>query len=505
MFNVGTKFTGVGTSLMRTMRGVGAGYDQVTNKAKRANTVIKAAPTGILTRLAWNTKHAGGQFRSLAGSVQTAGSALGTFGTLLAGGALLRSFGAYSEGADQIAKFSRTVGLSAESLQEWRFVADRSGLGAERMDKSFKVLSKRMGELKAGQGSLFTFLKRTNHGLLSQLMAAENTEHGFELLIDTLRNMTDVTQKQALADAAVTKANAGVLNIAENTADAIQRLRVEKRALGIITNEAAAQAEAQEDAETNLTTALTGLRDTIFADVLPAITPMIEGFTAFIKENKELSLNITKAAAGIGLAAGAFGVLKIAVLPAISLLSGIGGAALLAAGAAYAIYDNWSGITGYFKDLWQGVKAAFDDGFLNGVVATIKAFNPASLMADAVNGLSKYLFGIDLFAMGKEWFSGLWSGVRITVLTGITDVLRTINSGLDGLNAFGVFDDQIKAIRETIGDLQGQTILESQTSGRLDANVTFANVPPGAAVQTSASENIALNTRVGKSMAQLAY
>lgn len=79
--------------------------------------------------------------------------------------------------------------------------------------------------------------------------------------------------------------------------------------------------------------------------------------------------------------------------------------------AAYVIYDNWAGIVGYFQDLWARVQAAFDEGFLQGIVAALAAFNPVSVVADAISGLVKYLFGIDLKGIGAAWIDGLIAGI----------------------------------------------------------------------------------------------
>ncbi|MEQ8605188.1 MAG: hypothetical protein RIB45_17890 [Marivibrio sp.] len=88
----------------------------------------------------------------------------------------------------------------------------------------------------------------------------------------------------------------------------------------------------------------------------------------------------------------------------------IAGAAAIGA-AAYVIYDNWEKIESFFRDLWEGVKAAFEEGFVQGVVQILKSFNPASLLASAVDGLVQYLFGVDLAKIGAEWMAGFGQGL----------------------------------------------------------------------------------------------
>lgn len=79
--------------------------------------------------------------------------------------------------------------------------------------------------------------------------------------------------------------------------------------------------------------------------------------------------------------------------------------------AAFAIYKNWDGIVAYFTGKWDGVKAAFEDGLLGGIFKILTSFNPTVLLADAVNGMIDWLFGVDLKAVGAEWMGALGEGL----------------------------------------------------------------------------------------------
>lgn len=63
------------------------------------------------------------------------------------------------------------------------------------------------------------------------------------------------------------------------------------------------------------------------------------------------------------------------------------------AAAAYVIYQNWDGIVAYFQGKIDRVRAAFDQGLLNGVLKLISEFNPFVLIMDAAEGLFTYLTG----------------------------------------------------------------------------------------------------------------
>lgn len=100
------------------------------------------------------------------------------------------------------------------------------------------------------------------------------------------------------------------------------------------------------------------------------------------------------------------------------------------AGLAYVIYQNWDGIVAYFTEKIDRVRAAFDEGLLNGVLKLLSEFNPFKLMADAAIGLFEYLtgwdlsgvkthlydaFAVNLFDKGVEMILSLWEGLKAKI------------------------------------------------------------------------------------------
>lgn len=97
------------------------------------------------------------------------------------------------------------------------------------------------------------------------------------------------------------------------------------------------------------------------------------------------------------------------------------------AGLAYVIYQNWDGIVAYFSEKIDAVRAAFDEGLLNGVLELLSEFNPFVLIMDAAEGLFTYLtgwtfedvtaslssaFDIDLVDKGIQMIVSLWDGMK---------------------------------------------------------------------------------------------
>jgi hypothetical protein len=132
---------------------------------------------------------------------------------------------------------------------------------------------------------------------------------------------------------------------------------------------------------------------------------------------------------------GGFGGAVLAVSKLASAFIWLGQAALanpivaavaVIAGLAYVIYRNWDGIVAYFQEKIDRVRAAFDQGLLNGVLKALSEFNPFVLVMDGAVGLFTYLtdwdlsflsdklreaVGVDLYDAGVQMLQSAWNGM----------------------------------------------------------------------------------------------
>lgn len=103
----------------------------------------------------------------------------------------------------------------------------------------------------------------------------------------------------------------------------------------------------------------------------------------------------------------------------------IAGVAAVAFGV-YAIYKNWDNIGEFFHKKFDGVKAAFDKSWTDGVVKALWEFSPIKLLGDTMNGLTKWLFGFDLYAAGKNIVASLVRGIKSITSMLPTSVLKKL-------------------------------------------------------------------------------
>lgn len=442
------------------VRRINAAVDRMTRPIRRvSNAAMRLGEaTGINTLargLRGAAAAAGGLGSRLAGVLGPLG-ALGGAASVAGLGKIVTDF---ATGADETSKFARQVGLSAESLQELQYAADRQGVSQQLFNSSMVAFSKRVGELRAGTGGLHTMLQKVNPAFAEQLKNAESTEEAFGMMMTAINKLEDPQKRAALAAAAFSRSGVAMTRMAEAGAEGIAALREDARRLGlVIDNETAAAAEGFVDSMTRWSAVIKGVGNAIGAKLMPQIEPLLQSLTEWVLKNRELiatkisdvvervadalrSIDWEVVQAGIkGFIArvqslveyiGGWDVALIGIIALMnggliaSILSVAGafvklGAVVLAnpvlaiiaaiAGAVYAIYANWDGIVAWFDAKLSRVTAAFEDDFLRGVLSLLNEFNPTTLLAEAVNGMVKWLLGVDLFAIGSEWAGKLVDG-----------------------------------------------------------------------------------------------
>lgn len=101
----------------------------------------------------------------------------------------------------------------------------------------------------------------------------------------------------------------------------------------------------------------------------------------------------------------------------------------LLASAAYLIYQNWAGISGFFSTLWADIKGAFTGGF-EGIKNLIVEWNPLTMLTRSLH--------IALEALGFEvpmWFGELGKNMTSSLVDGIASGYNKIKNKVVGLGS----------------------------------------------------------------------
>ena len=189
---------------------------------------------------------------------------------------------------DQLAKRARTIDFPIEEFQEWRFVAEQSGVSTDVFEKSMQKFARVIGDAKNKTGSLYSILKKNDRGLLKTAMRTNNTAEAFEIMVEAIRKVEDPTKKASLAAATFGRAGVDMINMANLGANEIKKLREQMRENGVVTAEQAAKAEAYVDIMNRVKKTIGGLMVEVLTPLMPIITDLADRARAWAVANKDV-------------------------------------------------------------------------------------------------------------------------------------------------------------------------------------------------------------------------
>lgn len=460
---------------------------------------------------------------SLAGSLSDVGKESLKLGGMILGGttagiagmvALAKSTESF---AGHLVDNVKRIGFNVEAYQELQYAAKKSGVSTEDFDKSMQKMTRSLGEAKAGQGALYSFLNRTNPALLKQVIAAESNEEAFNVLTGALGGLKDASKQAAFANIVFGKSGANFTNLANSGADGIKGLRDEARALGILTEDQVMNADSLGDTMDALEQVFASIKNTIGASLIPVVKSMGEEFISFYKANKGeldkflkafqanlpqiieslkdaffglveaikvvvnifnfLGQNLGYAntimliiAATIGkglvmscLAAGkAFIGLGVAIMT--TPIGWIVGGIALVVGAIYMLWKHWDSVVNFLKDSWKGI----------GLV--LMAINP--------------IFG--LIVGGLLWVWKNWDKVFSFITDKVAKLKGILPSWLGGGNKT-IDINQNQTATSTVRNLQEAQSIRNES----EIKVSFDNMPRGARVESKGSSNVETDISMG--------
>ena len=138
---------------------------------------------------------------------------------------------------DALAKQADTVGLSTEFFQTLQLATEEASISQALLNSSLIAFAKRIGEARAGTGSLITVFKKLRPDLLQQLTSVESQEEAFKLLATAVKETDSAQEKAALAAAAFSRAGVQLVRVLQIGADGLEETRKKALDLGIVIEE----------------------------------------------------------------------------------------------------------------------------------------------------------------------------------------------------------------------------------------------------------------------------
>lgn len=429
--------------------------------------------------------------KNLRSSLGGVAGQLGKLGLIGAGGigAMVAAVNKLSKSGDEVIKTATNFDISTDKLQEYRFIAERSGVSQGAVNKSMQAFTKRLAEARNGTGELFGLLKDVNPEFLKQLLAIEDNGEAYDLLIKKMAALPEQQRQILLGDKAFSEAGRELVKITSQGADAIEALRKEAHKYGAVIGEETLKKSAEfQDNMTNLGSIAKNLAFSFGQEMMPAIQGIVTSMTAWGAENKELiKTKLTEVAKKMADAIKRLGdnlpgiidsvvkfvdsvggmktiliaaaaiitgplISALATLSAVLLTTPIGwfvvaGAAI--AGVAAMIMGKWNPIEKFFPNLWSGIIDTVG-GSIDWLINIHKKLNPYVLIYKAWEPLTQF-------------FTDIWDGIKAAFKSGwetIKPIIDTLSKAAETLTApvkklFEFGSNTAGAVSDFAGDAVG--------------------------------------------------
>ena len=190
---------------------------------------------------------------------------------------------------DDIAKTSRRLGLSVESLQKFRHAADLAGVPVDSMQESMRKMA--VCAFRASQG-----VEKESKAFKALKISVKNADGSMKDNEQLILEMADrfanagysATEKLYIANEVFGKSGSKMIELLNQGSDALHGQFEEMVKLGLMTEEEAKASEQYNDALAKMRRAIDGIQTALAADLLGPMTEAVEYLTNFLIENKDV-------------------------------------------------------------------------------------------------------------------------------------------------------------------------------------------------------------------------
>ncbi|GHE20123.1 hypothetical protein [Halomonas urumqiensis] len=249
----------------------------------RATTERLNAQRNALQRL--SDADVSGRFNRMTGEI----GRLGRRAVVAGGAAAAGIFGIANSTAglgDNVAKSADKMGIGIGALQELRYAAERSGVSSQKLDSSTERFVKRLGEARQGSGAAAKAYEQL--GLDANQLAELTPDAALGVVADRLAQVESHTDKVALAAQFFGREGVAMVNMLKDGSSGLEALRKDARATGyVLSDEAARDAEVFKDAMLDAELGMAGMKNTIGAELMPAITELMGDLSGWMRENRD--------------------------------------------------------------------------------------------------------------------------------------------------------------------------------------------------------------------------
>lgn len=212
----------------------------------------------------------GGKLQKLGTIAMATGAAIGA--------ALWKMTDSYTKAGEAIGDMAIRTGFGVESLSELKYVADLANISLEGIETSTKKMALQIDAAVNGNEDAIKSFKKL--GLNLEDIKNMKPEQQFWTIARALSDLGSGYEQTALAQDFFGRAGTNLLPMLAQGSAALDLQRQKAHDLNVIyTEEGVKSCSAYQDAQDNLKTALTGLKNTIGKEVMPQIGDFLVSLT----------------------------------------------------------------------------------------------------------------------------------------------------------------------------------------------------------------------------------
>ena len=227
------------------------------------------------------------------------GSGLATTGKMAAGAMALTAGATIAVGksfvdgvsdvasyGDSVDKMSQRLGISAEKFQTFDYVLNLAGTSMNDMQVGMKTLTNKLDDAKNGSEEAQAMFAQL--GISLEDLNTMSREDLFEQTIYGFQDMADSTERAALANDLFGKSGQTLTPLFNQTKEQTQEQIAMAKEYGMVMSDEAVSASADfVDSLTTLQGTLTGLKNGMLSEFLPAFSTTMDGLAAVFAGDSE--------------------------------------------------------------------------------------------------------------------------------------------------------------------------------------------------------------------------
>lgn len=363
-----------------------------------------------------------------------------------AGGAMLGMATKAADTTDRIDKMSQKLGMSREGFQEWDFILSQSGASIESLQGGMTRMTSSIDDLRSGSKTAVDSFSRI--GLELSDLQGLSQEDAFMTIVMQLQDVSDETERAALAQDILGRSSAELAPLLNAGADSLIDMKEQAHELGLVMGDDAI------DAGVKFTDTMDQLKrsfNTVFAAVGVELMPVIEAFSDFIIRNMPTIQRI------VGMV---FNAISDVVTTFVDVIK------MAIDWVSQFVGENRSG----FTEIWQTIKKYFGMAmdFIEDVLGKVREFvgEQLSKITDfwdengeeimelagiAFNWISEHI--IDKMHIIKGIIDTTWTGIKIIIDTMLDIILGIVSLFVNLLTGdFEGIQEDITKIWEDLWD-----------------------------------------------------